>query len=52
LEKISTGHIVWVGHFSLANIVAANVELASSRGFPTDDTHIRDQACRIATAEN
>ncbi len=47
-NEISTEDFPLDGYFSLAIIWAGNVELASSRGFSTDDTHIQDEVCRIA----
>ena len=43
-------HCIFVtkGYFSLAIYGVANVKLASSRGFSTDDTHISLPDCRIA----
>jgi hypothetical protein len=43
--------IVTFRYFSLAITWAGNVKLASSRGFSTDNTHIWDSVCRIATAK-
>jgi hypothetical protein len=48
---ISTDDFVRYSYFSLAIIWARNVKLASSRGFSTDNTHIWDAVCRIATAK-
>jgi hypothetical protein len=48
---ISTDDFVRYSYFSLAIIWARNVKLASSRGFSTDNTHIWDSVCRIATAK-
>jgi hypothetical protein len=51
LAGISTDNFVDYSYFSLAIIWAGNVKLASSRGFSTDNTHIWDSVCRIATAK-
>ena len=48
---ISTETFLGYSYFSLAIIWARNVKLASSRGFSTDNTHIWDSVCRIATAK-
>jgi hypothetical protein len=49
---ISTDYFVEYSYFSLAIIWDGNVELASSRGFSTDNTHIWDAVCRIATVKS
>ena len=48
---ISTDDFLGYSYFSLAIIWAANVKLARSRGFSTDNTHIWDSVCRIAKAK-
>jgi hypothetical protein len=48
---ISTDDFLGYSYFSLAIGPDGNVELASSRGFSTDNTHIWDAVCRIATAK-
>lgn len=51
-SRISTDDFVRYSYFSLAIIWARNVKLASSRGFSTDNTHIWDAVCRIATVKS
>ena len=52
LPGISTDDFLRYSYFSLAIIWARNVKLASSRGFSTDNTHIWDAVCRIATVKS
>jgi len=48
---ISTDDFLGYSYFSLAIGQDGNVKLARSRGFSTDNTHIWDAVCRIATAK-